>query len=124
MSRELGRAFSTAQARQHPDPGYEALARFAQPRMDGSPLERAGGRGPGDLDRLIVEITEETLVHSDTQLQAAIEPLRARGARLAVDDMGAGYSGLRQITTVPSVPPTSSSTAHCRLCHLSPHRRG
>jgi EAL domain-containing protein (putative c-di-GMP-specific phosphodiesterase class I) len=34
------------------------------------------------------------------QLLDAIEPLRARGARLAVDDMGAGYSGLRQITTV------------------------
>ena len=27
-------------------------------------------------------------------------PLRARGARLAVDDVGAGYSGLRQLTTV------------------------
>ncbi|HEX5852557.1 MAG TPA: EAL domain-containing protein [Solirubrobacteraceae bacterium] len=66
-------------------------------------LERAGGRGPSDLDGLIVEITEETLVHSDTQLQAAIEPLRARGASLAVDDMGAGYSGLRQITTVRPV---------------------
>ena len=49
---------------------------------------------------LIVEITEETLVHSDTQLSNAIAPLRARGARLAVDDMGAGYSGLRQITAV------------------------
>jgi len=29
-----------------------------------------------------------------------IAPLQERGARLAVDDMGAGYSGLRQITTV------------------------
>jgi EAL domain-containing protein (putative c-di-GMP-specific phosphodiesterase class I) len=33
-------------------------------------------------------------------LHDAIAPLRARGATLAVDDMGAGYSGLRQITTV------------------------
>jgi EAL domain-containing protein (putative c-di-GMP-specific phosphodiesterase class I) len=54
----------------------------------------------GDLDGLIVEITEETLVQSDTQLRTAIAPLRERGARLAVDDMGAGYSGLRQITSV------------------------
>ena len=54
----------------------------------------------GDLDGLIVEITEETLVQSDMQLRATIAPLRARGAQLAVDDMGAGYSGLRQITAV------------------------
>jgi EAL domain-containing protein (putative c-di-GMP-specific phosphodiesterase class I) len=53
-----------------------------------------------DLRGLIVEITEETLVQSDTQLRAVLAPLRERGARLAVDDMGAGYSGLRQITTV------------------------
>jgi len=53
-----------------------------------------------DLRGLIVEITEETLVQSDTQLRAVLAPLRKRGARLAVDDMGAGYSGLRQITTV------------------------
>ncbi len=63
-------------------------------------LEAAGDALAGDLHGLIVEITEETLVHSDTQLASAIEPLCARGARLAVDDMGAGYSGLRQITTV------------------------
>jgi EAL domain-containing protein (putative c-di-GMP-specific phosphodiesterase class I) len=56
--------------------------------------------GLGDLDGLIVEITEETLVQSNTQLRTVIAPLQQRGARLAVDDMGAGYSGLCQITTV------------------------
>jgi diguanylate cyclase len=55
---------------------------------------------PPDLTGLIIEVTEEVLVQSDAQLQAAIAPLRERGACLAVDDMGAGYSGLRQITTV------------------------
>lgn len=63
-------------------------------------LQAAGDDLPDELGGLIVEITEETLVHGDMQLAAAIEPLRARGARLAVDDMGAGYSGLRQITSV------------------------
>ena len=53
-----------------------------------------------DLDGLIIEITEETLVQSDTQLRTVIAPLQERGACLAVDDMGAGYSGLRQITAV------------------------
>jgi diguanylate cyclase (GGDEF)-like protein len=55
---------------------------------------------PGDLSGLIIEVTEDALVQSDTQLRAAMAPLRARGARLAVDDVGAGYSGLRQLTTV------------------------
>lgn len=63
-------------------------------------LHAAGDSLPDELAGLIVEITEETLVHSNMQLLDAIQPLRARGARLAVDDMGAGYSGLRQITTV------------------------
>lgn len=63
-------------------------------------LQAAGGRGREGLDGLIVEITEETLVHSDMELARAIDPLRERGARLAVDDMGAGYSGLRQITSI------------------------
>jgi EAL domain-containing protein (putative c-di-GMP-specific phosphodiesterase class I) len=53
-----------------------------------------------DLRGLIIEITEETLVQTDTQLRTVIAPLQERGACLAVDDMGAGYSGLRQITTV------------------------
>ena len=39
-------------------------------------------------------------MQSEAQLHTAIAPLRERGVRLAVDDMGAGYSGLRQITTV------------------------
>jgi EAL domain-containing protein (putative c-di-GMP-specific phosphodiesterase class I) len=55
---------------------------------------------PNALRGLIIEITEETLVQGDLQLEKAFEPLRARGARLAVDDMGAGYSGLRQIIAV------------------------
>ncbi len=63
-------------------------------------LHRAADRQPDELTGLIIEITEETLVSGESQLQQTIEPLRSRGARLAVDDMGAGYSGLRQITTV------------------------
>jgi diguanylate cyclase (GGDEF)-like protein len=55
---------------------------------------------PADLSGLIIEVTEEALVQSESQLQQAMRPLLARGAKLAVDDMGAGYSGLRQITTV------------------------
>jgi predicted signal transduction protein with EAL and GGDEF domain len=58
-------------------------------------------QGVGDLSRLIIEITEDSLVRNDDpSLNAALAVLRRRGARLAVDDMGAGYAGLRQITAV------------------------
>jgi EAL domain-containing protein (putative c-di-GMP-specific phosphodiesterase class I) len=63
-------------------------------------LLEAGARHADALQGLIVEITEETLVRGELQLASAFEPLRAQGAQLAVDDMGAGYSGLRQIVAV------------------------
>jgi EAL domain-containing protein (putative c-di-GMP-specific phosphodiesterase class I) len=63
-------------------------------------LEQAAGEQADGLSGLIVEITEETLAQGDMDLLATFAPLRARGASLAVDDMGAGYSGLRQITSV------------------------
>ncbi|MEA2478509.1 MAG: hypothetical protein QOJ07_431 [Thermoleophilaceae bacterium] len=53
-----------------------------------------------DVSGLIVEITEEALVEGDAGLQAAIGPLLERGASFAIDDMGSGYSGLRQITAL------------------------
>ncbi|MEA2420922.1 MAG: hypothetical protein QOF55_21, partial [Thermoleophilaceae bacterium] len=53
-----------------------------------------------EVSRLIVEVTEEALVQRDAALEAALAPLLARGASFAVDDMGAGYSGLRQITAL------------------------
>jgi diguanylate cyclase (GGDEF)-like protein len=53
-----------------------------------------------DLDGLIVEVTEEALVHNVAQLDAVLAPLRERGVQMAVDDMGAGYSGLSQIMAV------------------------
>ncbi len=53
-----------------------------------------------DLDGLIIEVTEEALVRNDDLLEAALGPLRARGVQIAVDDMGAGYSGLAQILAI------------------------
>lgn len=56
--------------------------------------------GTPTLSRLVVELTENTLVEETSAFAAVFAELRARGARLAVDDMGAGYAGLRQITAV------------------------
>jgi EAL domain-containing protein (putative c-di-GMP-specific phosphodiesterase class I) len=59
----------------------------------------AGGHRDG-LEGLIVEITEETLVGNTHEVLRVGDALRERGARMAVDDVGAGYSGLRQIIEV------------------------
>jgi EAL domain-containing protein (putative c-di-GMP-specific phosphodiesterase class I)/FixJ family two-component response regulator len=50
---------------------------------------------PGD--RVVVEITEHSRVGDYAQLNEALDRLRQRGVRVAVDDAGAGFSGLQQI---------------------------
>jgi EAL domain-containing protein (putative c-di-GMP-specific phosphodiesterase class I) len=47
--------------------------------------------------RLVIEITEHAQVISYEQLAEALAPIRARGARLAIDDVGAGFASLRHI---------------------------
>ncbi|HSI81645.1 MAG TPA: EAL domain-containing protein [Solirubrobacterales bacterium] len=55
---------------------------------------------PRDLDGIVVEITEHEFVADDGELAAAIADLRARGAKVAIDDAGAGYAGLSQLMRV------------------------
>lgn len=49
------------------------------------------------LDRIVLEISEHDCIDDFEALERAVAPLRARGLRLAVDDAGAGHSGLQQI---------------------------
>ena len=51
----------------------------------------------GIADRLIVEITEHAQVEDYDELAEALAPLRACGAQLAIDDVGAGFASLRHI---------------------------
>ena len=52
---------------------------------------------PERLDNMIFEITEQEQIIHPHELQQTLQPLRERGARVAVDDAGAGYAGLQQI---------------------------
>jgi diguanylate cyclase (GGDEF)-like protein len=53
---------------------------------------------PKDLTDLVIEITEhEAIQDDDESLSKAIDDLRDRGALIAIDDAGAGYSGLKQL---------------------------
>ncbi len=49
------------------------------------------------LDRLVVELSEQQPVTDYPALELALRPLRASGMRLAIDDVGAGFSSLRHI---------------------------
>jgi hypothetical protein len=56
------------------------------------------------LDRVLLELSEHDQVEDYTALDAVLQPLRAGGLRLAVDDVGAGFSSLRHIVrTAPGV---------------------
>lgn len=54
----------------------------------------------GDLGALVVELTEDARVESYRDLELDLRRLRSAGAVVAVDDAGAGYSGLTQLLNV------------------------
>jgi EAL domain-containing protein (putative c-di-GMP-specific phosphodiesterase class I) len=51
-------------------------------------------------EQIVLEITEHAHIEDYDRLLQALEPLRRRGIRLAVDDAGAGYSSLQHILHV------------------------
>jgi EAL domain-containing protein (putative c-di-GMP-specific phosphodiesterase class I) len=48
-------------------------------------------------NRIVLEITEHANVADYPELLAVLAPLRALGARIAIDDAGAGYASMRHI---------------------------
>lgn len=62
-------------------------------------LSALGGPDDYDVDwsRVVLELTEHTPVEDYPALNRALEPFRAAGARIAVDDTGAGFASLRHI---------------------------
>ena len=50
--------------------------------------------------RLLLEITEHHPIEDYDELLSALQPLRERGVRIAIDDAGAGYSSFRHILLI------------------------
>ncbi|MDP3712866.1 MAG: EAL domain-containing protein [Mycobacteriales bacterium] len=50
-----------------------------------------------DVSRLVLEVSEHEEIADYDALLRALAPLRLRGARVAVDDAGAGYASLRHV---------------------------
>ncbi|MFN8768698.1 MAG: EAL domain-containing protein [Lysobacteraceae bacterium] len=54
------------------------------------------------IDRIIFEITEGEKVDDQKHLRNIVEYYRSRGFRTAIDDFGAGYSGLNLLAEIPA----------------------
>jgi EAL domain-containing protein (putative c-di-GMP-specific phosphodiesterase class I) len=63
--------------------------------------------------RLVLELTEHLPVDDYGPIRRRIDPLRASGARIAVDDAGAGYASLRHILLLkPEIIKLDRSLTH------------
>jgi diguanylate cyclase (GGDEF)-like protein/PAS domain S-box-containing protein len=52
---------------------------------------------PPSLEGIVIELTENELLTDAPGLEAALGDLRRRGGRVAIDDAGAGYAGLKHV---------------------------
>jgi EAL domain-containing protein (putative c-di-GMP-specific phosphodiesterase class I) len=89
----LRRAVPTAR---HLGPG-QYLAVNASPAVAVDFASSAGDLSGQPIDRLVVEITEDVRIDSYPDLIGGFAAFRRQGLRLAVDDVGAGYSSLRHV---------------------------
>jgi EAL domain-containing protein (putative c-di-GMP-specific phosphodiesterase class I) len=76
----------------------------------------------GDLTGLVVELTEHEHVENLARLRRRLDAVRSAGAVLALDDVGAGWSGLQQVVELrPEIVKIDRSLV-ARL-HEDPARR-
>jgi EAL domain-containing protein (putative c-di-GMP-specific phosphodiesterase class I) len=74
------------------------------------------------LDDVVIELTEQHALEAFDQCRAAASWLRTLGGRIAIDDVGAGYSGLQWLIELePEI--VKVDMALIRGLHLDPRRR-
>ncbi|WP_380169531.1 EAL domain-containing protein [Jannaschia sp. R86511] len=112
------RAIARARASHDPDAGTY-LTLNASPAVLSSPevLQALAG----DLTGLVVEVTEDSRLDL-SQLSRQLDLFRARGARVAMDDTGAGYDGLRRLVRLrPEIVKLDRELVH--QVHVHPEKR-
>jgi diguanylate cyclase (GGDEF)-like protein len=76
---------------------------------------------PDDLSDVVIELTEHELFSTEAALDRELAELRERGARIALDDAGNGYSGLQQMIRIaPDILKLDRSLVNG--VHDDPHR--
>lgn len=73
---------------------------IADPGTVAALIERIARSGI-DAEQLVFEITETSLIADFAGARAALEQLRACGAKIALDDFGTGYSSLSTLHMLP-----------------------
>jgi EAL domain-containing protein (putative c-di-GMP-specific phosphodiesterase class I) len=109
------RTLQSAFSRRAVVPDGAFLAVNVSPHLLESPPLQEAFDDAAPLDDVVVELTEHVDPGEREPLLRALLGLRARGARIALDDMGTGYSGLRELATLqPDVVKLDRSfTDHC-----------
>ncbi len=75
-----------------------------------------------DLTRIVVEVTEHEAVGDYLEIRIVLRRLRGAGARIAVDDMGAGFASLRHVLMLqPDVVKLDTSLS--RAVHYDERQR-
>jgi EAL domain-containing protein (putative c-di-GMP-specific phosphodiesterase class I) len=90
----IGRARSVARDARRPAGSF--LTVNVSPGLLGHDAVRAALSG--DLQSLVIEMTEEEAIADYATLRGVMAEYRARGARFAIDDAGAGYASMRHVT--------------------------
>lgn len=83
-----------AHAQRLPTPIYLTINASAEAVMAVDFEDAISGLDPR---RLVIELTEHGVVHDYDGLVGRLDQFRRQGVRLAIDDAGAGFSGLQQI---------------------------
>ncbi|MCU1603934.1 MAG: Diguanylate phosphodiesterase, protein [Modestobacter sp.] len=78
-------------------PPHTFLTVNVSPHLLGAPPVAAALAAPATLRRVVVELTEHTQVDDFAALRARTAALRGRGALIAIEDAGSGWSGLQQL---------------------------
>lgn len=67
--------------------------------LDG--FEASAMANPAAAKRLIVEITETATIEDPARMAGLLTRIKQRGARIAIDDFGAGHTSLRHLRSFP-----------------------
>ncbi|WP_336922004.1 EAL domain-containing protein [Aquipuribacter sp. SD81] len=113
-------ARAVARARRHHDPDEgRYLTVNVSPAVLGAPeVQRSLA---GDLRGVVVEVTEDSRLDLPS-VALLLDDLRQRGARIAMDDTGAGYDGLRRLVELrPEIVKLDRELVH--EVHVRPEKR-